>query len=149
MNDRNQFPRLGLLLAAVPLMLSNIASPTFFDVERADRPPAPGAADPALFDYNDTFRNTQAGSPDKNSTVYPVKELELADSTCWAAYGFQPTREQTGCCYKAPDKVKVKKQGEPEPPPSQRSKNGFPFLGNPFSLMDLFYWEADFRFSHN
>ena len=47
MNERNQFPRLGLLLAAAPLMLSNIASPTFFDVERADRPPAPGAADPA------------------------------------------------------------------------------------------------------
>lgn len=77
-----------------------------------------GAAAPALFDYNDTFSNTQAGSPDKNSAVYPVKELELADSTCWAAYGFQPTREQTGCCYKAPAKIKVKKQGEPELPPS-------------------------------
>ncbi len=76
-----------------------------------------GVANPALFDYNDAFSNTQAGSPDKNNSVYPIKELELVDSTCWTAYGFQPTRNQTGCCYREPPKVKVKKQGEPLPLP--------------------------------
>jgi len=74
-----------------------------------------GVADPALFDYNDSFSNVKAGSPDKNSSVYPVNELELVDSTCWVAYGFQPTKEQTGCCYKAPPKVKPQRNEEPPP----------------------------------
>lgn len=74
-----------------------------------------GIANPALFDYNDTFSNTQAGSPDQSNSVYPVKELELVDSTCWVAFGFQPTKDQTGCCYKAPVKAKPHKKFVPPP----------------------------------
>lgn len=93
------------------LLKTEISRDYFFWKAWADA----GAADPALFDYNDAFSNTQAGSPDKTNSVYPVNELELVDSTCWVAYGFQPTREQTGCCYRAPAKVKPQRSEEPEP----------------------------------
>lgn len=65
------------------------------------------------FDLNDFYSNAQAGSPDLNSADYPVNQLNLMDSTCWSAYGFQP-QEMTGGCYKAPPQVKQKK-AEPAP----------------------------------
>ncbi len=65
------------------------------------------------FDFNDFYNNSEAGSPDLDSADYPVNQLNLLDSTCWSANGFQP-QEMTGGCYKAPTPVKQKSA---EPPP--------------------------------
>jgi hypothetical protein len=65
------------------------------------------AIDAGQFDFNDFYSSAQAGSPDLNSADYPVKQLNLIDSTCWSAYGFQ-AQEMTGGCYKAPVQPKVK-----------------------------------------
>jgi len=48
-----------------------------------------GTADPAQFDYNDTYSESQAGSPIKNSDFYPVSQLNRVDSTCWINFGYQ------------------------------------------------------------
>lgn len=76
-----------------------------------------GVADPSMFDYNDAFSSSQAGSPDLTSVDYPVNEVNLVDSTCWSAFGFQPTQEKAGGCYKAPVKIKPKKSTPPTPVP--------------------------------
>jgi hypothetical protein len=59
------------------------------------------------FDFNDFYSSGEAGSPDLDSADYPVNQLNLMDSTCWSANGFQP-QEMTGGCYKAPTPVKQK-----------------------------------------
>lgn len=64
-----------------------------------------GLADPAKFDYNDTMSEKNAGSPSKNSEYYPLNFLELMDSTCWTAYGFNPTGREPGGCYQVKDPV--------------------------------------------
>ncbi|MDP2966534.1 MAG: hypothetical protein Q8N39_10970 [Pelolinea sp.] len=58
-----------------------------------------GLADPIKFDYNDSFSEEQAGSPNKNSKFYPVGQLNLMDSTCWIAFNFEPTGKDLGGCY--------------------------------------------------
>ena len=65
------------------------------------------------FDVNDFYSNAEAGSPDLDSADYPVNQLNLMDSTCWSASGFQP-QEMTGGCYKAPPQVKQKSAPPPE-----------------------------------
>lgn len=54
--------------------------------------------DPTKFDYNDWYSESQAGSPNKNSTDYPVAMLNQMDSTCWAAYKLEPTGTELGGC---------------------------------------------------
>ena len=73
-----------------------------------------GSAAPAQYDYNDFYSNSEAGSPDLDSVDYPLNQLNLMDSTCWSAYGFQP-QEMTGGCYKAPAPVKQKSAPKAEP----------------------------------
>ncbi len=58
-----------------------------------------GLADPAKFDYNDSFSEEQAGSPNENSNLYPIGQLNLMDSTCWIAYKFNATGKELGGCY--------------------------------------------------
>lgn len=58
-----------------------------------------GVADPAKFDYNDTFTQEQAGSPYANSYMYPLKELYSVDSTCRLPFGFEPQGDEPGVCY--------------------------------------------------
>ncbi len=70
--------------------------------------------DAGQFDFNDFYSNAEAGSPDLDSADYPVNQLNLIDSTCWSANGFQP-QEMTGGCYKAPPQQKKKSAPEPEP----------------------------------
>ena len=67
----------------------------------------PDVIEPGQFDFNDFYSNSEAGSPDLDSADYPVNQLNLLDSTCWSASGFQP-QEMTGGCYKAPPQVKQK-----------------------------------------
>lgn len=72
------------------------------------------AVEAGQFDFNDFYSNAEAGSPDLDSADYPVNQLNLMDSTCWSANGFQPL-EMTGGCYKAPPQIK-KKSAPPAPP---------------------------------
>ena len=58
-----------------------------------------GLADPAKFDYNDSFSEEQAGSPVKTGNFYPVGQLNLMDSTCWIAYNLEATGKEVGGCY--------------------------------------------------
>ena len=58
-----------------------------------------GLADPAKFDYNDTMSEEQAGSPNENSKLYPIGDLNLMDSTCWIAYKYEATGKELGGCY--------------------------------------------------
>ena len=58
-----------------------------------------GLADPAKFDYNDTMSEEQAGSPNKNSNLYPIGDLNLMDSTCRVAYKYEATGKELGGCY--------------------------------------------------
>ncbi len=67
-----------------------------------------GLADPSRFDYNDSFSEEQAGSPNKNSSLYPVGQLNLMDSTCWVAYDFEASGKELGGCYQlAPEPTKA------------------------------------------
>jgi len=50
-----------------------------------------GLKDPKMFSYNDQFTEEQAGSPNRDNEYYPIKSLNLIDSTCRVAYGFSPT----------------------------------------------------------
>ena len=61
-----------------------------------------GLADPSQFDYNDSFSESQAGSPNTNSEYYPVGQLNLMDSTCWIAYNLTPTGTELGGCVGIP-----------------------------------------------
>jgi len=77
-----------------------------------------GVADPAKFDYNDSFSESQAGSASENSDYYPVGQINQLDSTCWIAYGFEATGHELGGCYQiVPTPVPTKKAPTPVPCP--------------------------------
>jgi len=73
-----------------------------------------GVVDPAQFDYNDYYSESQAGSPIKNSVFYPLGKLNRLDCTCWVAYNFAATGHEPGGCIGQPAQPKP---SEPEPPP--------------------------------
>jgi len=50
-----------------------------------------GLMDPLLFDYNDHFGMSQAGSPIKTSGDYPLDALHSVDNTCRLPFGFKPS----------------------------------------------------------
>jgi len=61
-----------------------------------------------LFDFNDFYNNSEAGSPDLDSADYPVNQLNLMDSTCWVAYNFEASGKELGGCYQlAPEPTKA------------------------------------------
>ncbi len=87
-----------------------------------------GVADPTLFDYNDSYAESQAGSPTQNHEFYPVEKLNSMDSTCWIAYNFTPTGYEPGGCVivipappadkpKPPDAPDAPDRPPPEDPP--------------------------------
>jgi hypothetical protein len=57
-----------------------------------------GPKTPAWFDYNDHFNITEAGSPDKSSSHYPLKALYSVDNSCRYAYGFTATTQYPAMC---------------------------------------------------
>ncbi len=78
-----------------------------------------GVADPAKFDYNDSFSEEQAGSAVNTSDYYPVGQINRLDSTCWVAYGFEATGHELGGCYQiVPTPVPTKKPPTAIPCPS-------------------------------
>jgi hypothetical protein len=77
-----------------------------------------GLADPAKFDYNDTMSEEQAGSPNENSKLYPIGQLNLMDSTCWVAYKYEASGKELGGCYQiVPTLVPTVKPPTPIPCP--------------------------------
>lgn len=74
-----------------------------------------GVKDPAMFDYNDFFTLTEAGSPIGGAADYPLKDLYLTDNTCRLAYGFEPTGNETGLCY-VPEPAATDEPPEPPEP---------------------------------
>ncbi len=57
-----------------------------------------GLKDPSKFNYNDRFTLTQAGSPIKGSSDYPIKAIYQVDNTCWTVFGFKPTGLEPHLC---------------------------------------------------
>jgi hypothetical protein len=57
-----------------------------------------GLKAPDYFDYSDRFTAESAGNPYPGSPLYPIKGLELVDSTCRSWYGFTPTGNEPGLC---------------------------------------------------
>jgi len=55
--------------------------------------------DPAEFDINDHISFDDAGSPNKQNSRYPLKEVDMVDSTCRSWYGFLPAGDEPGLCY--------------------------------------------------
>jgi hypothetical protein len=94
---------------------SLVGSPRFFFKAWADN----GVADPAKFDYNDSYSEEQAGSPVKTSSLYPVGQIFLVDSTCWIAFNYEPKGTELGGCYQLvqPTPVPTKKTPTKVPPP--------------------------------
>lgn len=54
--------------------------------------------DVAKFEFNDHFSEADAGSPYPASSKYPLKALNLADSTCRETFQFEPTTDIPGMC---------------------------------------------------
>ena len=74
-----------------------------------------GVKDPTMFDYNDFFTLTEAGSPISGVADYPLKALYLTDNTCRLAYGFEATSNMTGACL-VPEPTITAEPPTPEPP---------------------------------
>ncbi len=79
-----------------------------------------GAVEPSWFDYNDHFTFAEAGSPDPNSSEYPIKKLYLLDNTCRWGYGFIPTNADPGICSLPPTPTPT----TPPPTPTATPKPG-------------------------
>ncbi len=58
-----------------------------------------GLKNPGLFDYNDTYTLSQAGSPYSNYPQYPVKVVHSCDNTCRQPWGFNPTYRIPNICW--------------------------------------------------
>jgi len=57
-----------------------------------------GVRDPSLFDYDDHFGPSAAGSPINTDPDYPVKALYSLDNTCRLPYGFSVVSGIPGAC---------------------------------------------------
>ena len=76
-----------------------------------------GLKDASLFDYNDQFTLSEAGSPIGGANDYPLKAIYLADNTCRLAYGYEPTGSEPGLCQIATPEPTAEPTDEPEPEP--------------------------------
>jgi hypothetical protein len=79
-----------------------------------------GFTDPAMFEFNDRFTFTEAGSPMwEYPDYYPLKGLWGVDNTCRGTSGVVPQPSNTGACpnYEpVPDIPDSPAPGEPPPP---------------------------------
>jgi hypothetical protein len=74
-----------------------------------------GLRDPSKFNYNDRFKEEDAGSPEKSEALYPIKAIYQVDNTCWAAVGFKPTGYEPHLCPSL-EPQPTKQKAEPTPP---------------------------------
>ncbi|MHB8806278.1 MAG: hypothetical protein ACYC59_01695 [Anaerolineaceae bacterium] len=66
-----------------------------------------GVKDPSLFDYDDHFGPSEAGSPIKGED-YPVKAVYSLDNTCRLPYGLEDAFNIPGMCLSIPPKAENK-----------------------------------------
>jgi len=57
-----------------------------------------GLKDVSRFDYNDYFKEAEAGSSVRNNRYYPLGSLYAVDNTCWEAYGIQTPGSEPKFC---------------------------------------------------
>jgi len=76
-----------------------------------------GYRDVTKFSYNDFFTEAEAGSPQKDNSFYPVKQLFAVDSTCRMAFGFKPTGYEPLICPPIVQPAPTKKPNQPDQPP--------------------------------
>ncbi|MDQ2692027.1 MAG: hypothetical protein M3Y68_08365 [Chloroflexota bacterium] len=57
-----------------------------------------GIQDVSMYDYNDRFEASQAGSPLRNDVNYPLGPLYGVDNTCWQPYNLELTNYQPKFC---------------------------------------------------
>jgi hypothetical protein len=57
-----------------------------------------GLKDISKYDYNDSFKESEAGSSVRNSRYYPLGSLYAVDNTCWEAFGLQTTGYEPKFC---------------------------------------------------
>jgi len=65
-----------------------------------------GQKDPGRLDYVDRFTIIEAGSPVKENSNYPLKELFLVDNTCREAFGYVSNHLEPQSCPLAPTPTK-------------------------------------------
>ncbi len=75
-----------------------------------------GLKDPSKFNYNDRFKEADAGSPEKSEQYYPIKAIYEVDNTCWVAVGFKPTGEEPHLCPSTAPPATRKPKPIPTPP---------------------------------
>lgn len=61
-----------------------------------------GVKNPSLFDYDDHFGPSEAGSPINTSEDYPIKAVFSLDNTCRLPYGIEDTTNIPGICLSVP-----------------------------------------------
>jgi len=76
-----------------------------------------GYKDVTKFSYNDRFTEAEAGSPQKDSPFYPIKQLFAVDSTCRMAFGFNPTNYEPLICPPIERPKPTKEPDQPDQPP--------------------------------
>jgi hypothetical protein len=67
-----------------------------------------GVKDPSLYDYDDHFGPSEAGSPINTSEDYPLKAVASLDNTCRLPYGIVDTTGIPGLCLSIPPKEEHK-----------------------------------------
>jgi hypothetical protein len=71
-----------------------------------------GLKKPGMFDYNDRFSESEAGSPLENDDNYPVKSLFAMDNTCRMVFGSAVTGTEPGVCGNT-ETIKITQQVNP------------------------------------
>lgn len=61
-----------------------------------------GIQDPSLYDYDDNFGQSEAGSPVNTEDDYPIKAVYSLDNTCRFTYGIEDTAGIPGICISNP-----------------------------------------------
>lgn len=91
-----------------------------------------GLRDPAQFNYNDRYKEQDAGSPEKSEKYYPINAISQTDDTCWAAQGFHPTGYEAHLCPSLePQPTKQKAPPTPQDPACT-------------SILDCYQWNFPF-----
>jgi hypothetical protein len=89
-----------------------------------------------MFSYNDRYTIADAGSPQTDNDEYPIKTLYAMDSTCRAAFGFNPTGYEPLVCPVPEQPTKKPAQPDQPPPPA-----GCP--APPSCVGQWFIWHTD------
>jgi hypothetical protein len=76
-----------------------------------------GLKSPSMFNYNDRFKEADAGSPEKSEKYYPINAIYLVDNTCWAAFGFKPGGYEPHLCPPLGPRPTKKPKEQPGPTP--------------------------------